>query len=354
VTIFVYDASGKLIAEYETNAPQTGGKIQYTTQDTLGSPRVLTDEKGEVTSRRDFLPFGEEITTLGGRTTDYKYGQADKVRRKFTTYQRDDETELDYAQARYYAPKLGRFTSPDEFSGGPEELYDFVDDAADNPTFYADINVPQSLNKYQYCYNNPLAYIDPSGHIVSNPNRHEGKSSEYWDKMGGWGEHDQLKNLRWAQRGRRLPMHRVPRRGSWAAGAVPVAPRRTQPRPRQPRGNPHDPWFYNPRFPGLKDHWRGHGVEGMSLKDYFQSALLNIRTGYRVQFRHNGENRVGYVARTGPDTFIFTSTSPNGKIIFTHMILGRDGKPINGQYLRNLGIHVKSYPDNFQCPMGIP
>lgn len=58
----------------------------------------------------------------------------------------------------------GRFTSPDEFAGGPDELFDFAEDAADNPTSYADLAEPQSLNKYQYCYNNPLAYVDPDGH----------------------------------------------------------------------------------------------------------------------------------------------------------------------------------------------
>jgi len=58
----------------------------------------------------------------------------------------------------------GRFTSPDEFTGGPDELYFFVDDASENPTFYADLSNPQSLNKYQYTYNNPLRYVDPDGH----------------------------------------------------------------------------------------------------------------------------------------------------------------------------------------------
>ncbi|MBL8150737.1 MAG: hypothetical protein JNN15_12505, partial [Blastocatellia bacterium] len=32
------------------------------------------------------------------------------------------------------------------------------------PTFYADIFNPQSLNKYQYCYNNPVNFVDPDGH----------------------------------------------------------------------------------------------------------------------------------------------------------------------------------------------
>jgi hypothetical protein len=33
-----------------------------------------------------------------------------------------------------------------------------------DPLFYADIADPQSLNKYQYCLNNPLLFIDPDGH----------------------------------------------------------------------------------------------------------------------------------------------------------------------------------------------
>jgi len=62
----------------------------------------------------------------------------------------------------------GRFTSPDEFTGGPDELYYFVEDASENPTFYADLSNPQSLNKYQYSYNNPLRYVDPDGHEPEN------------------------------------------------------------------------------------------------------------------------------------------------------------------------------------------
>ena len=69
-TLFAYDASGKLAAEYllTTATPQTP-VTSYLTSDTLGSPRVITDTAGNVTSRRDFMPFGEEIANLGNRTS---------------------------------------------------------------------------------------------------------------------------------------------------------------------------------------------------------------------------------------------------------------------------------------------
>jgi RHS repeat-associated protein len=85
-----------------------------------------------------------------------------------TLKERDNETGLDYFLARYYSSPQGRFTSPDEFTGGPDELYTFVDEASDNPTFYADLTNPQSLNKYQYSYNNPLRYVDLDGHDPDN------------------------------------------------------------------------------------------------------------------------------------------------------------------------------------------
>jgi hypothetical protein len=78
------------------------------TNDHLGSPRVITDQNGQVVSRRDFHPFGEEIGALNlpagtpqPRTTAHGYTTADTIRQKFTGYERDNESELDYAGARY-------------------------------------------------------------------------------------------------------------------------------------------------------------------------------------------------------------------------------------------------------------
>jgi RHS repeat-associated protein len=107
-TVFVYAASGKLVAEYSTLVtPQQDAKVSYLTTDHLGSPRINTDQNGAVRARHDYQPFGEEIQRAS-------YG-GDTVRKQFTGYERDKETELDFAQARYFNSGFGRFSSPDDF-----------------------------------------------------------------------------------------------------------------------------------------------------------------------------------------------------------------------------------------------
>lgn len=140
-TIFVYDASGRLIGEYSTLL-NTTPQVSYLTNDHLGSPRINTDQNGAVISRHDYHPFGEEVA--GARTGVSGYS-ADDNRKQFTGYERDDETGLDFAQARMFGSTFGRFTSPD----------DFIHDTRPGD--------PSSWNLYVYARNNPLNLVDPSG-----------------------------------------------------------------------------------------------------------------------------------------------------------------------------------------------
>jgi hypothetical protein len=81
-------------------------KIQWLVADQLGTPRMIFDQSGTLanTKRHDYLPFGEELFAgIGGRTSQQGYGASDGVRQKFTQYERDWETGLDYAKARYDA-----------------------------------------------------------------------------------------------------------------------------------------------------------------------------------------------------------------------------------------------------------
>ena len=148
-TIFVYSGD-KLIAEYSTQLA-TNPTTSYTVTDMLGSPRVITDANGQVVSRRDFMAFGEEITVgVGGRTSTNKYGQSDSVRQRFTGYQRDEETQLDFAEARYYNDAHGRFTAVDPLLASGN--------SAD----------PQTFNRYVYTMNRPLILTDSTGMQAGN------------------------------------------------------------------------------------------------------------------------------------------------------------------------------------------
>lgn len=73
-------------------------------------------------------------------------------------------TGLDYFGARYFSAAQGRFTSPDEFTGGIVDPFTGQQVGQPGPLPYADITDPQTLNKYAYVRNNPLRYVDPDGH----------------------------------------------------------------------------------------------------------------------------------------------------------------------------------------------
>jgi len=136
-TVFVYDASSKLVAEYSTILNETP-QVAYLTNDHLGSPRINTNENGAVISRHDYRPYGEEIT----ERTHSQYAP-DKIRKQFTGYERDGETDVDFAQARYFKPILGRFYSADQVVAAPF--------------------TPASFNRYQYGLGNPLRFVDVTG-----------------------------------------------------------------------------------------------------------------------------------------------------------------------------------------------
>jgi RHS repeat-associated protein len=148
-TIFVYDANGRLAAEYSTLLAVTP-QVSYLTSDHLGSARVITNENGAVVNRKDFAAFGDEtITSQRTSALGYTSASARNVRQDYTGYEKDTESGLDYAQARYYNSQHGRFTSVDPLVAS------------------ADIRNPQSFNRYSYALNSPYKFTDPLGLIAS-------------------------------------------------------------------------------------------------------------------------------------------------------------------------------------------
>jgi RHS repeat-associated protein len=151
----------------------------------LGSTRVVTDGSGGVKSRHDYLPFGEEVpNSVGGRDAVAAPGyNAGTVRQKFTGHDRDTETGLDFAQARYYSSTHGRFYSVDPH--GPWNMND-----EDKHAF---LNDPKQWNRYAYVSNNPLIYTDPTGleRYVGISQTDEQRIRDAIDKMLKEGDADQ-------------------------------------------------------------------------------------------------------------------------------------------------------------------
>ena len=83
----------------------------------------------------DYDAFGNEVSPSATDTNPFRYaGQYF-----------DRETGTYYLRARYYSPRVGRFTQQDGWA------YSYIGD-------------PLSLNLYTYCWNDPIYYVDPSGH----------------------------------------------------------------------------------------------------------------------------------------------------------------------------------------------
>jgi RHS repeat-associated protein len=120
------------------------------TQDHLGSPRIITDNVGKVIARKDFSAFGDE--TNSAQRTELLGYKPEEIRQDYTGYQKDDESGLEFAQARYYNTKHGRFTSVDPLTAS------------------ANVKDPQTFNRYSYGLNSPYKFTDPLG-LVSKPAR---------------------------------------------------------------------------------------------------------------------------------------------------------------------------------------
>ena len=99
-----------------------------------GSVTMLTDDSGAVVNAYDYDPFGRVLASLETEENWFTYHGAHGV-------MREGDSGLYYMRARYYDASLQSFLSRD-----PIQVFS-----------------PQSANPYQFAFQNPIAYIDPSG-----------------------------------------------------------------------------------------------------------------------------------------------------------------------------------------------
>ena len=112
-----------------------GGIKAYYIYNGHGDVVNLVTDTGAILNTYDYDAYGKEkIAVEGTIKNPYRYAGE----------YYDEESKLYYLRARYYDPNIARFITEDSYKG--------------------DVTYPLSLNLYTYSWNNPIKYVDPSGH----------------------------------------------------------------------------------------------------------------------------------------------------------------------------------------------
>lgn len=106
--------------------------VRYIHTDSLGSVAVVTDQSRNVVERREYEPYGLQLTPA------IKDGPG------YTGHVQDATTGLTYMQQRYYDPQVGLFLSVDPVTAYGSGDY-------------------RNFNRYAYAYNSPYQFSDPDG-----------------------------------------------------------------------------------------------------------------------------------------------------------------------------------------------
>ncbi|MFD2746938.1 polymorphic toxin-type HINT domain-containing protein [Paenibacillus yanchengensis] len=121
---------GNSLAMLET---ATGEKGYYMVNG-HGDVTGITDSEGELLNEYTYDIWGKPL----------EHSETIEQSFRYSGEYWDEETNLQYLLARWYDPSIGRFINEDTYEGNSGN--------------------PLSLNLYTYVQNNPLRYIDPSGH----------------------------------------------------------------------------------------------------------------------------------------------------------------------------------------------
>ena len=155
----IVSATGTEQYVWAGNELLTSSGLGYFVSDYLGTPHRLVGGRGETADSLAVDAFGVQ---LSGRSPQlHPFG--------FTGYQLEDGGAY-FAQARFYAPSIGRFQARDQHWNVDNMVYG--DDETNlymplYPQMIPDNHViRQNSNLYNYCLDNPLLFFDLMGQIA--------------------------------------------------------------------------------------------------------------------------------------------------------------------------------------------
>jgi RHS repeat-associated protein len=154
--------SGLLTSDIDMDVKREGAITAFGHKDQLASNRLVSYmASGQATSRHDYGPYGQPLTSNGSSVAGNPGGG-----RGYINERHDAETGLMYLHARYYDPLLGRFLSGDTL--------DPIERGVD-------------FNRYAYAGNDPINASDPSGHSYESTHYGAGYGSSINNPNGGVG-----------------------------------------------------------------------------------------------------------------------------------------------------------------------
>ena len=178
--------SAMLVRNTDANNTATDS-IYYVYTDHLGSITGITDGLNKLMDIRSYDAWGRQRNANNWTYKDNKlnYGVGVLTDRGYTGHEHLNQFNLINMNGRVYDPLVGAMIQPDNYVG--------------------DYTSSQAYNRYVYCNNNPLKYIDPSGdatHYVfsSTPNDYS-DYGEMGEKHGLEGDKFQHYSLTMANSG---------------------------------------------------------------------------------------------------------------------------------------------------------